>query len=112
MHPTTHATTMSRRALELCEQMGLDDDQIDSLDAGEELKMPCPAHDGEHDKLYVKVGDNSELVFHCFSGGCSYEDIDAAIRGGEATNTDHRPRLRVVKVAPKQQYPQPDHPQQ
>jgi DNA primase catalytic core len=80
--------------------MGLDDDQIDGLDAGEQLKMPCPAHDGEHEKLYVKVGDNSELLFKCFSGGCSYEEIVAAIRGGEAI--EYKPRLRVVKDAPKQ----------
>ena len=99
MH-TTHATTMSRRALELAELLGLDDDQIDSLDNGGELKMPCPAHGGTNDKLYVKVGNNSELIFHCFSGGCSYDEIVAAIRGSEVA--EHKPRLRVVKDGPKQ----------
>ena len=45
---------------------------------GKQLSLPCPAHGGRRDNLSLLVlGDG--LAAKCFSGGCAYSDIRAAL---------------------------------
>ena len=62
-------------------------DRLDTLHAlepasrweGKELTLPCPAHGGDNNKLYLALGQNGRIVATCFSGDCTWDEIVAAV---------------------------------
>ena len=48
--------------------------------SGESWLVPCPAHDGDGPNLSLRNGDGDRLLTHCFSRGCSFKDVIAALR--------------------------------
>ena len=50
---------------------------------GNELRIPCPAHQGENDNLVLwidRYGNPNRISAYCHSRGCSYVEIADAIR--------------------------------
>ena len=48
--------------------------------SGSSWRVPCPAHGGDDRNLSIADGDAGSLRLVCFSRGCSYKDILAALR--------------------------------
>ena len=54
------------------------------------LAIPCPVHQGDSPKLELRPGDHGSIRATCYSRGCSYRDIAAAIE--RATGVRLRPQ--------------------
>ena len=48
--------------------------------SGDSWRVPCPAHGGDGPNLSLRNADGGRLLTHCFSRGCSFKDVLAALR--------------------------------
>lgn len=46
---------------------------------GAVFRFACPHHNGSRDSVVASLGDGGRLLLHCHSGGCSAEQIAAAV---------------------------------
>jgi DNA primase catalytic core len=84
------------RDLDLAELIGFTENDLDELEGGRDIRIPCPAHGGHDDNMSITLGDQGRLLFHCYSAGCSSADIVVAIRSGEVINTQRKAHLHPV----------------
>jgi hypothetical protein len=71
---------MIMRDRDLAEAIGLSDGDLYLLGHGGEKWRPCPAHQGDADNMSVRMSDTGRLLFHCYSHGCSSQEIVSALR--------------------------------
>jgi len=67
------------RYSELAKAIGLSDSDLYLLVNGGQIRRHCPVHGGVGETLEIGMGEQGQLLFHCYSHGCSHDEIIDAL---------------------------------